>query len=199
MKRGALNVIPTDHGDVFRHAPARFAKRFDGAHGGDVVERKQRRELRATCKQVPGDPMAYFGRWGIAVELNREFFININSEFPGHRQDRLPACLRVRTEILSLDQSDSPVPQAVQIFEREVRAEIVVQNDVRDALNVTMAGDRDRRNFAIAAVHGVHGDDPFRGALAEKMRILIDQVLAVTMADHKIKVAFLEEMIFHAG
>src|ERR1700746_3179303 len=134
--------------------------------------------------------MAYLRGWRIAVQLRREFFLDDNSEFVGHRQDRLPASLRVRTEILALKQRDPPVSQAMQMLERKVCAKIVVQNDVRDSLDVAMAGNRDRRNIAIAAVDRVHGNDPFRGALPKKMRVLLDQILAVAVADHKIKVAF---------
>ena len=60
------------------------------------------------------------------------------------------------------------------MIQSEVRAEIVVQKDVRDALHVAMAGYGDGGNVAVAAVDGVYSDDAFRGPLAEKMRILFD-------------------------
>ena len=78
-------------------------------------------------------------------------------------------------------------------------AEIVVKNNVCDSLDVTMPGDRHGRNVAIAAVDRVHSNDPFRRTLPEKMWIFLDQILPVTVADHKIEVAFLEQVVFNTG
>src|SRR5882724_1841951 len=118
--------------------------------------------------------MAYLGRRRIAIQLNGEFFVDGDSKFPGNRKNCLPASLGIRTEILAFDQGDSRMSQPVQMFQREVRAEIVVQNDVRDSLDVAMAGDGDSGNVAIAAVDRIHGNDSLRRALPEKMRILVD-------------------------
>ena len=99
----ALNIIPADHGDIFRDTTARFAKSLDRAHGGDIVERKQCRELWTGFEKFSSDPVADFGRRRIAIELDREFFFDDDSEFPGHRENRLPASFSVRAEILAFD------------------------------------------------------------------------------------------------
>jgi len=47
--------------------------------------------------------MAYFGRRRIAIELDGEFFVDGDSEFPRDRKNCLPAGLRVGAEILAFD------------------------------------------------------------------------------------------------
>jgi len=62
-----------------------------------------------------------------------------------------------------------------------------------------MAGDGNGGNVAIAAVDRIHGDYPLCGALAEKMGVFLDKILAVAMANDEIKIAFLKEMVLDAG
>ena len=199
MKSGALNIVPTDDGNIFGNAAAGFAQRFNRAHGGDVVESEERRELRIALEQLARDAMAYFGGRRITVQLSGEFFFNDDSEFACNRENRLPTRFCIGTKILALDQRDSPVPEAVQVFESKVRTEIVIENDIRHSLDLAMTGDGDGGNVAIAAIDRIHGDDSLCGALPEKMRIFIDEILAVAMADDEIKIAFLKKVVFDAG
>jgi hypothetical protein len=68
-----------------------------------------------------------------------------------------------------------------------------------DSLDVAMAGDGDGGDIAIAAVDRVHGDDAFRRALPEKVRILSIKSFRWRWLNHKIEIAFLKKVVFHAG
>ena len=42
LERGALDIVKTDDGDIFRHAAAGLAKSLNRADGGNIVKREKR-------------------------------------------------------------------------------------------------------------------------------------------------------------
>jgi len=61
LKRGALNVIKADNGNIFRHAPPCFPQRADRSDCGNIIEGEQRRERFARRKQLSRDTIPTSG------------------------------------------------------------------------------------------------------------------------------------------
>jgi len=60
-------------------------------------------------------------------------------------------------------------------------------------------GNGNGRDFIAFLQIGVGGDDAFHGSLLEENRVLFQQVWPVTMADNKVEIAFLDQMILNSG
>ena len=62
-----------------------------------------------------------------------------------------------------------------------------------------MAGDGNARDVQFFGEYRIHGDKAFNCPLLEEQRIFLDEFVAVAVADHEIKVAFLEQVVFDSG
>jgi len=85
------------------------------------------------------------------------------------------------------------------VLKREHCGAGVIQNDIRNTWNFTMAGNGDGGNLQTFGNGRVYRDEPFDSPLLEEQRIFFEQVGPVAVAHNKIKVSFLQKMIFDSG
>lgn len=199
LEGGALNVVESDHGNVFGHAETGFAKGADGADSGDVIEGEERGEQLAGRKQLAGDFIAERRRSAIVGKLGGASVVKGKPETIGCFENGAPAGLGVGTEILALDEGDFAMAELGQMVESHPRGAGMVESDVGDALARLMAGDGNNGNGKRAFAASVDGDDALDGALQEHFRVFVDQIGAMAMAREKIEVAFLKEKILDAA
>ncbi len=93
------------------------------------------------------------------------------------------------------DEGNAFVSQLLQMFERKMGGEIVVENDIRNTGRFFVAGDGHERQSASLVAYRVHRDDSFNGSLLQEEWIFLNEVAAVLVAHDKVKIAFLEKMI----
>ncbi len=85
------------------------------------------------------------------------------------------------------------------MFECDLRSSHVVQNDVGDALHLIVARYGHDRHRQRKCPRGIDGDQTINGSFQKKSGIFIDQVGAMAVANHKVKVSLLQKMVFHAA
>lgn len=91
LKGGVLNVVKAGHRDILRHSQAMIQHSADCADGGDIVERKKRRELIILGQQRPGQVISRFGRRSISLELGDQLGIDLKPELSRGMPSRVPA------------------------------------------------------------------------------------------------------------
>jgi hypothetical protein len=188
-------MTETSSGNVL----AEFAKSLNGADRGNVIESKERGEDFAAFEELASDVVADLRGWRIIVELRGQLFPNFDAEMAGDTMQCAPTCFRIGTEVLSLDEGDALEPQFLQVIESEVGGKIVVQNDVGYTRSFLVARDGYEGQHASFVAYGIDGDDSFDGSLLQEKGIFFEEIFAVAVAHNKVKIAFLERMIFDPG
>ena len=90
--------------------------------------------------------------------------------------------------------------QLQQMLECQQRGAAMVEHNVGYSRHAPMPGDNDSGHLRKRGqLGGVDGDNAFHQAFHEQPRILLKQVCLVSMADDKIEVPGLEQIILDAG
>src|SRR3970040_2748186 len=71
----------------------------------------------------------------------------------------------------------------------------MIQHDVGYALNVVVPGDRHDGYRETPLARRVHGNEPLDRPPKEELRILVDQVGLVTVADDEVKIPLLQKVV----
>ena len=137
-------------------------------------------------------------RGRFALQLNRQVVVHGQAEFVRCRAHRLPTYLGVGTEDLAFDEGDPPMAKTRKMIEGQARSAAVIQRNICDPGQMLVSRNRDDGHGNSCLVERVYKDETFDGALLQQTRILVDQIVAVAVADDKIKIAFLKKVVFDA-
>jgi hypothetical protein len=100
---------------------------------------------------------------------------------------------------LSLNESHLLVPEASKMFERKACRPRVVEDDVRHSRHFPVSRNSHARNIHSFRKRRIDNDQAFHRSLLQQQRIFFDKFIPVAMAHHKIKIAFLQQVILDAG
>src|SRR5262249_26167080 len=162
-------------------------------------------ESKKGCKRFPGSEqrlrnlISQFGRRRFSLQLAHKAVIDVNAQRQSRGTDRLPPYGCVRTERLSLDERDLPVSELCKMFHRQRRCARMIEDDVSHSGYIAVSGNRDKRNLGSAGDRRIDGDQPFHSSLLQEQGIFFDEFIAVTVAHHKVKIAFLQKVILYPG
>src|SRR5580698_1011961 len=84
------------------------------------------------------------------------------------------------------------------MFKRDFRSSYVVQNNIGHALYLVMSGNGDDGHGKRKRPGSVDSDQAVDRSLQKKSGIFVNQVGAMPMTHHKVKISFLQEIVFHA-
>src|SRR5215212_4811491 len=75
----------------------------------------------------------------------------------------------------------------------------MIEHDVRQSLNIVMAGYRRDRQWQQVAAWSVNGDDAVNATIQKQLRVFVQQVRLMTMAGDDIKIARLQQLLFDSA
>jgi len=193
---GALNVVESDHGDVFGNGETRLTQSANGTHGGNIVEGKESRKGLGRGKQGFHGFVSELWRRGVSFELDHEMAIDGQSKVAGDIFNIRPANFGIGAEFLAFHEGDLTMPEVEEMFERDFRGTPVIEDDVGHTIHIVVAGDRDHRHRKVEVPGSIDGDEAIDRALEQHAGIFVDEIGAVAMAGDEIKVTFLEKVVF---
>jgi hypothetical protein len=90
------------------------------------------------------------------------------------------------------------MPQLVKMTQRQLRGPAVVQQNVGDAFNLAVTGDRDHWDGKTVLQRRIDGDEALDRAVHQQSRILLDQVCLAPMAGGQVEIPLFEQHLFDA-
>src|SRR5580692_12079669 len=91
----------------------------------------------------------------------------------GDRYQALPAVVGVGAEGLSTHERNLPMTQLVKMTQRQLRGPAVVQQNIGDAFNLAVTGDRDHWDGKTVLQRRIDGDEALDRAVHQQSRILL--------------------------
>src|SRR6185312_14798621 len=196
---GAVDVVKADDGDLRWDGDAGFAQNGDGSDGGEVVEGEDGGEGQIAFEKADGGGATGFGTEADPFQLDDEPRVDFDSDFRSDFGDGAPAGLGIGAEALAFDEGDFFVSQALKVFERIARGEVVIELDVHDGRVADVARNCDDGNGERVVEDGVNGDDAFDSAGDEHGGILTEQIGAVAVTYDEVEEAGEEKDFFNAA
>src|SRR5580704_1714974 len=109
LERSALDIVEAHYGNVLWHPQFLFPQGANRADRRDVIEREYRRERLVLRQQAASHLVTQIGGGYVSLQLSGQLRVNGEAKAVGRLNDGVPACLGVRTELLTFDKSDAPV------------------------------------------------------------------------------------------
>src|SRR6202034_3598361 len=204
------DVIEADHRALFGHSHARLVQSADCAKGAQVVEGQQRREGTLLPNQLFGELMTRFEtRHRIARlrQLHDQTRVELQPALLGTAADATPARRAIGQRFGAADECDFTVAERVQMFERHMAADLVVDDHRTDRLRLQFAADHGRWNaalFEIAQQVDIEkepvGQDSqgFDAAVEQHFQIALETAAFVVHIGENGKIGGLVESVFNA-
>jgi len=114
-----LNVVESNHGDIFRYTQIRIAQSANRTDGRNVIERYERGELAPVLQKLLDNGVAKLRRSQIALELDSKIRRNFENEITSDSNDAAPTIIRIGTERLPAHERDVTMTQLMQVSECE--------------------------------------------------------------------------------
>lgn len=199
LKRGRLDVVEADHGDILGDAEAGLADGADGAYGGDVIKGEDGGEALGRGEETLRGVVTGLVGGVVSAKLGDQVGVKLEAHLPGYLADRAPPGLGIGAEALSLDDGEAAVAERVEMEEGELGGAAMVEGDVGDAGGLMVAGDGDGGDGAAAGQGRIDGDDALDGAVEQKGLGAVDHGGLMVMADEEMEVSGLEQVLFYAA
>src|SRR5215472_2308128 len=197
--RRHLNIVKSNHRHVFRDAQIRVPQRANRSNRRDIIKRHNRRKSPPLLKQLLHHGIAQLRGSQVALQLNRQVRTNFQPQFSPDAHNALPAVVRVRAERLPAHERDPPMPELVQMPQRQFRRALVIQHYVRHSRNFPVTRHRHHWHWQRVRQRRIYCDQPFRAAPQQQSRILLDHVRLVPVMRAEIKVALAHQMVADAA
>jgi hypothetical protein len=95
------------------------------------------------CQQAASHLVAQIGGGYFSLQLRSQLLVNREAKPVGRLNNRIPACLSIRTELLTFDKSDPPVSELEQVLQCQFRGTAVIEHNVRNLVHFVMPGNGD--------------------------------------------------------
>jgi len=191
--RGGLDVVEAKDRDVVGNLEAGVVHGSYAADGGDIVETEDGGEVSAAQEELVNSRVAKGRGVDVFVELDDEIVRHLERKGTRDLGDRLPTGLRVGAEGLAVHVGDLAMAETVEMPEGEFGGAMVIEDDVGDAMELGVAGDRDGGCRRGAFEVGVDCEDAVDAARLEELGVFGDEVFSVAMVCGEEEVALLHE------
>ena len=115
-------IVEADNRHISRHLKPSLAQRCDRANRGNIVEAEDSRKRALAPKQFLRSQVARLRPWIGAEQLHCQLGMNRNSQLGRDFANRPPAPACIGAEGLPFDESDSLVPQLLQMLQCLMRS-----------------------------------------------------------------------------
>lgn len=191
-------VVEADNGHVAWAVQTEVGEGSNGADGGSVVEGAYTGKSDACGEMFGNDFEGELRSHLIVVDLETEFRSDLHIEFPGCFEQQAPALSGFEAGTFTLHQQNALMAEIVEMLQREVRAQLLVDDDACDAGVEGGIGDGNGRDAGRLDDTGAEKDEAVDGALPQQQRIFADEIFTQHVADGEVKIAAFEESFFNA-
>src|SRR5262249_31644458 len=117
---------------------------------------------------------------------------------PRHVDNCIPAHFSIGNESLPSNKGNFSMAQVYQMLEGDFCGVIVIQHNAGGTLDRVMARDGCYRKRQTVMPRCAYDDQPVHRTMVEKLRVLINEIGPEAVAGDKVKIPFLQKMIFNS-